>query len=135
MQDLQDFIADARQKLDRVEPADLDRLIADGVLVVDHRDSADRAREGVIPGSVYIPRSVLEWRLAPTSDWRSHNVTTDERVVLVCNDGCSSSLAASNLQQLGLLGATDLIGGYRGWLSQARSRPASLQAGTLLPPH
>ncbi len=134
MRDLDDFIADAREKLDRVEPHELDALIAEGVLVVDHRDFADRAREGVIPGSVYIPRSVLEWRLAPTSDWRSHNLGPDDRIVLVCNDGCSSSLAAFNLQQLGLLAATDLIGGYRGWLSRGRSTPTSPPAPALLPP-
>jgi rhodanese-related sulfurtransferase len=115
MQSLDDLLFEARSGLTRVAPEELADASRLGALVVDIRDSGDLASEGVIPGSVHIPRSVLEWRLAPTSEWRSHILTADSLVILVCSEGFSSTLAAANLQKLGLSGATDLIGGYRAW--------------------
>lgn len=113
MLSLDELLIEARSGLVRVEPTELADALARNALVVDIRDSSDRAAEGTIPGSVYIPQSVLEWRLAPTSEWRSHDLTAADEVVIVCNDGCSSSLAAANLQRLGLERATDIVGGYR----------------------
>ncbi len=115
MPGLDDFLEEARSGLRRIEPAELGRALSEGALVVDHRDTSDRAREGVIPGSIHSPRSVLEWRLAPSSRWRSHDLDPDDVVILVCNEGFSSSVAAATLQTLGLRAATDLVGGYRGW--------------------
>ena len=115
MQSLDELLSEARSGLTRVAPGELADASRLGALIVDIRDSSDRATEGVIPGSVHIPRSVLEWRLAPSSEWRSHDLTADSLVVLVCSEGFSSTLAAVNLQRLGLSGATDLIGGYRAW--------------------
>ncbi len=115
MASLDDFLAEARSGLTRVEPHELAEALATGALVVDIRDSADRMIEGTIPGSIAIARSVLEWRLAPTSAHRSHDLDADSLVVLVCNEGYSSVLAAATLQQLGLRAATDLAGGYRAW--------------------
>lgn len=63
-----------------------------------------------------IDRTVLEWRLDPTSPYRlSLSDNADRRIVIVCNEGYSSSLAARTLQMLGLVKATDLIGGYQAW--------------------
>ena len=121
MQSLDELLFEARSGLTRVAPEELADASRLGALVVDIRDSGDRAIEGAIPGSVHIPRSVLEWRLAPTSKWRSHDLTADSLVVLVCSEGFSSTLAAANLQKLGLAGATDLIGGYRAWMASTSS--------------
>jgi rhodanese-related sulfurtransferase len=117
MQSLDDLLFEARSGLTRVAPEELADASRLGALVVDIRDSGDLASEGVIPGSVHISRSVLEWRLAPTSKWRSHVLTADSLVILMCSEGLSSTLAAANLQKLGLSGATDLIGGYRAWIA------------------
>jgi len=94
----------------------LDDLLAQGTLVVDLRPESDRTAEGELPGAVVVERNVLEWRLDPTSPNRLEAATsTDMTVVLVCNDGYASTLAATCLQQLGLHRATDLDGGYRAW--------------------
>lgn len=114
---LDDLLRDARSGLKRVAAADLAEAMDRGAIVIDHRDTSSIRHEGVLPGSLIIPRSVLEWRLAPTSDWRALSVDATTEIVLVCNDGCSSSLAAAGLQSLGLEGATDLIGGFRAWVA------------------
>jgi rhodanese-related sulfurtransferase len=110
------LLEECQQALDRVEPADLEAVAAAGALVVDMRPVQQRLRDGELPGAVVIDRNVLEWRLDPTSPYRL--ALADDpgrRIVLVCNDGYGSSLAARTLQQLGLAGATDLAGGFTAW--------------------
>lgn len=109
------WLADARGRIDRVQPQDLAREMADGAVVVDTRDSADRATEGVLPGAMVITRNLLEWRVSPSSPNCLDGITADTRVIIVCNDGFSSSTAAAGLQRLGLPRAADLNGGYRAW--------------------
>lgn len=117
------MLAEARSGLRRVSAAEIDAAQQRGALIVDHRDSGDQLSEGMIPGSVSIRRSVLEWRLAPSSPWQEIDVDETTEIICVCNDGESSSLAAASLQQLGLTGATDLVGGYRAWAMLPASRP------------
>jgi rhodanese-related sulfurtransferase len=105
----------AREGLDRVQPADLAEEVARGALVVDIRPESDRREEGLIEGATVIERIHLEWRLDPTSPDRIPEAGEDVRVVVVCNEGYSSSLAAATLRELGVRRATDLVGGYRAW--------------------
>jgi len=109
-------LAGARARLLRVGPVEAAAELADGALLVDIRPAAQRATEGEIPGTLIIERNVLEWRLDPTSDARLPVATGDDlRVIVVCSEGYTSSLAAAALQDLGLHRATDLIGGYQAW--------------------
>ena len=105
----------ARAHLDRVAPADLEAEVAAGALVVDLRPEADRRADGELPGAAVVERIHLEWRLDPTSPHRLPQVHADQRVVLVCNEGYASSLAAVGLHALGHSRATDLAGGFRAW--------------------
>ncbi len=109
------LLADARSGLDRVDPARARELQEAGALLVDIRPFSNRQAEGEIPGAVVVERIHLEWRLAPDSEWRLPGVTEDSTVVVLCNEGYSSSLAAADLQRLGLPHATDLEGGFRAW--------------------
>jgi rhodanese-related sulfurtransferase len=117
---LQEF----RRGLDRVDPGDLGAVQAAGALVVDIRPLEQRQRDGELPGAVVIDRNVLEWRLDPSSPYRLA-VADDpaRRIVLVCNEGYASSLAAHTLQQLGLVNATDLCGGYQAWARAVAETP------------
>jgi rhodanese-related sulfurtransferase len=85
-------------------------------LLADIRYAALRERDGLIPGALVIERNELEWRLDP---WGSHRLPEatghDLRVIVVCNEGYASSLAAESLHRLGLHRATDLIGGFQAW--------------------
>jgi len=116
------LLEECQRALDRVEPADLEALAAAGALVVDMRPVEQRRRDGELPGALVVDRNVLEWRLDPTSPHRLAIADDpDRRVVLVCNEGYSSSLAARTLQQLGLPRATDLAGGYTAWWAYVAS--------------
>ena len=108
---------DARRGLRRVEPEHLDAEMAAGALVVDIRPSENRVAEGELPGALVVGRNVLEWRLDPTSPDRIPEADPDRRVILFCNEGYASSLAAETLRRIGL-DATDLVGGYRAWFGR-----------------
>jgi rhodanese-related sulfurtransferase len=109
-------LARSRQRLDRVQPQQLAQEMTAGALVVDIRPVGDRESEGLLPGALVVDRNVLEWRLDPTSPDRVAEADDPERrVILVCNEGYASSLAAETLQRVGLRRATDLVGGYRAW--------------------
>lgn len=112
-----ELLEDARRHLDRVEPSRLAVEMASGALVVDVRPIEQRQRDGDLPGAVVVDRNVLEWRLAPSSAWRIAEVTGDahQRVIVVCNEGFASSFAARTLQLVGLVDATDLVGGFQAW--------------------
>ncbi|MFF9127616.1 rhodanese-like domain-containing protein [Streptomyces sp. NPDC014889] len=91
---------------------------AGDALLVDIRYAALRTRDGLIPGALVVERNELEWRLDPLGSHRVPEATGhDLRVVVVCNEGYASSLAAVSLRQLGLLRATDLVGGFQAWRS------------------
>jgi rhodanese-related sulfurtransferase len=108
-----DLLAETQADLDRVEPSELAAEFEAGALVVDTRPVEQRETYGALPGALVIDRNVLEWRLDPASPHRIPEVTDhDQRVVIVCHEGYSSSLAAATLRQLGLHRATDLVGGY-----------------------
>jgi rhodanese-related sulfurtransferase len=114
----------ARKGLDRVQPADLASEIAAGALVVDIRPIEQRHRDGDLPGALTIDRNILEWRLDPTSpDHIPEMADAGRRIVLVCNEGYSSSLAAATLRQLGLERACDLVGGFQAWKELSGSDP------------
>jgi len=120
---IDEILADARTGLDeRVQPDDLAGAQAAGALVVDIRPIEQRARDGKLPGAIVIDRNVLEWRLDPASPHRISQITDHNRqIIVVCNEGYSSSLAAATLQELGLHRATDLVGGYQQWLKSVAS--------------
>jgi len=111
------LLREARRGMDRVRAADLAAEMAAGALVVDIRPVGQRERDGALPGAVVVDRNVLEWRLDPTCPHRSPGMDDPgRRVVVVCNEGYSSSLAARTLRDLGLSRATDLEGGFQAWL-------------------
>jgi rhodanese-related sulfurtransferase len=114
-QSAEEFLARARAELDRVDPHRAAELQHDGGLIVDIRPVTNRSAEGEIPGSVPVERIVLEWRLDPNGAHRIPGFDADTPVVVVCNEGYASSLAARDLRRLGLRNATDLIGGFRNW--------------------
>ncbi len=89
-----------------------------GALLVDTRPLEQRQRDGEIPGAIVIDRNVLEWRLDPSSEHCIPQAVSDQRVIVICNEGYSSSLAAATLQRLGLRDATDVIGGFQAWAAR-----------------
>ena len=118
-----------REDLDRIEAREAhDAARAGEALLVDIRYAALRERDGLIPGALVVERNELEWRLDPQGSHRAPQATShDLRVVVICNEGYASSLAAASLRQLGLHRATDLIGGFQAW--RADGLPVTGPAG------
>jgi rhodanese-related sulfurtransferase len=109
-------LAAVRARLDRLTPAAAAAAAARGALLVDIRYAALRERDGTIPGAPVVERNELEWRLDPLSPYRiPHATGHDLHIVVVCNEGYASSLAAASLHALGLARATDLDGGFQAW--------------------
>jgi rhodanese-related sulfurtransferase len=113
---LPEILAEAEGRIERLPPAEAAAALAEGALLVDIRSDGARERDGVVPGSLHVPRTVLEWRLDPDSAWRSpHAPGLDERVLLLCDHGFSSVLAAAALVDLGFTCAGDVVGGFEAW--------------------
>lgn len=114
---IDDLLIQAREMLPhRPSPAEAFDAQQNGTLLVDIRGDEQRRADGLIPGAIVLPRNSLEWRCDPSSRWRHPAITgRDVDLILVCNEGYQSSLAAATLQQLGLANATDLDGGFTAW--------------------
>lgn len=117
-------LAAARSGLVRLEPDEAISAVGTGAVLVDIRPQQDRQAEGGIPGAAVVDRNVLEWRFDPTSEAALPIASHDLHLIVFCNEGYTSSLAAAALQDLGITRATDLIGGYRAW--RAAGLPTSI---------
>lgn len=125
---IDEILAAARERLVRLRPEQACAEQRTGALIVDIRPTAQRADEGEVPGALVIERNVLEWRLDPACEARLPEATGyDLKVVVLCSEGYTSSLAAVALHDLGLRQATDVIGGFRAW------RSAGLPTAVLTP--
>jgi rhodanese-related sulfurtransferase len=113
---LAELLEEAAARIERLEPAKAFAAAEDGALIVDIRSNASRARDGIVPGALHVPRTVLEWRFAPESDWRSpHACDLDEQVIVLCDHGLSSVFAAASLADLGFARTADVVGGFLAW--------------------
>jgi rhodanese-related sulfurtransferase len=112
---IDEILAEARTRLDRVGPDEARAAMSRGAVLVDIRTQAQRAEQGRVPGAIHVERNVLEWRFDPQSPARLPQAGYDVQVILFCVDGYASSLAAVDLQKLGLVRATDLDGGFHAW--------------------
>ena len=112
------LLEQARSGLDRPDPRRARAAQERGATLIDIRSDAQIAADGLIPGALTIQRNVLEWRLDPDSEHRHPQAPAlDDHVILVCNEGYASSLAAATLRELGFARATDLDGGFQAWLA------------------
>jgi rhodanese-related sulfurtransferase len=126
---LEELLAAATTRIARLQPRDAFAAAASGALIVDIRSHDARRREGIVPGSLHIPRTVLEWRVAPDSASRNpHLAGPEQRLVLLCDHGYSTVLAAATLVDLGFASAADVIGGFAAW------REAGLPVADAPPP-
>jgi rhodanese-related sulfurtransferase len=111
-----DLYAEACSAITRFTPLEARRAAAQGALIIDIRSNDARARDGIVPGSLHVPRTVLEWRIDPDSAWRNPHLGDPARqLILLCDHGCSSALAAASLVQLGLEQTGDVVEGLVGW--------------------
>jgi rhodanese-related sulfurtransferase len=112
-----ELLSEARALLERLSPEEASARCQRGALLIDIRSDLQRSEDGEIPGAHFVPRNVLEWRLDPECPHRQPELARrDTLLVLICNEGYQSSLAAATLKRLGL-DATDVDGGFQAWRS------------------
>ena len=113
------MLDDARGRLVRLTAEEaFAEIVEQEAVLVDIRPAAQRWVEGEVAawlGPLVVERNVLEWRFDPRSDARLPDASYDLRVLVLCQEGYTSSLAADSLRRLGVLGATDVIGGFKAW--------------------
>jgi rhodanese-related sulfurtransferase len=112
---IDEVLQSARGRITRLTPDQATNKLHDGAVLVDIRPAAQRETHGVLPGALVIERNVLEWRFDPASDARLPIADYDLEIIVMCQEGYTSSLAAASLHDLGIHRATDVIGGYAAW--------------------
>jgi rhodanese-related sulfurtransferase len=129
---IEQLLGDARRKLDRLAPQEAHRALRDGAILIDIRSETQRATDGVVGEARFIPRNVLEWRLDPSSRSCDPELArADALIIVMCDEGYQSSLAAATLQELGLPRATDVVGGFQAWRAAGLAvEPASESGST-----
>lgn len=113
---LEELLEEAQARIERLEPAQALAAVEQGALLIDIRSDSERERDGIVSGSLHIPRTVLEWRVDPDSTWRNPHIGgLDRQIVIFCDHGCSSVFAAAALVELGFTRAGDVVGGFAAW--------------------
>ncbi len=113
-----DMMAEARAKVENLTPPQVAEEIRRGALIVDIRDNEERQRDGGLPGSVHIPRGMLEFRADPTSPYLNAALDPQKRIILHCASGGRSALAALTLREMGYTDVAHLGGGFKAWQEQ-----------------
>jgi rhodanese-related sulfurtransferase len=124
-----ELLADARARLTRLRPAQARQAVRTGAVLVDIRPEAQRHTEGGIPGALIVERNVLEWRFDPASAARLPVASYELQPIIFCSEGYTSSLAAAALQDLGVLLATDMDGGFLAWRAEGLPVSPPIAAG------
>lgn len=113
---IDDLVETARARIDRLTPEEARDAMERGAVILDTRTYEQRRADGVIPGATVMSRNVVEWRVDPTSGWEDPEVVARTGpVIVMCDEGFASSLAAATLVDLGIRDAVDMIGGYQAW--------------------
>lgn len=116
---VEEMLAAAREEIWRLTPAEALRAVERGALLIDIRQAHQRDRDGLVPGAHVVERNVLEWRLDPRGEHRDPRLArADVPIVLICDEGYQSSLAAAALRRFGL-DAGDVSGGVQEWKREA----------------
>jgi rhodanese-related sulfurtransferase len=128
------LLAIARKRIERFQPEEAWAAATTGdALIVDLRSSDERRRHGIVPGSLHVPRSVLEWRADQAGAWRNPQLEGRGRLILLCAEGYSSSLAAASLLDLGHERAADLVGGFAAWRDAGLPVTTAIESDGSLP--
>lgn len=115
------LLADARTRIENLDPERTARQLADGALVVDIREAAERDETGTIPGAVHVPRGLLEFKADPSLPTHLADLDPDRRTILYCATGGRSALAVLSLRELGYTDVAHLEGGIKAWLEAGRA--------------
>ena len=121
MRKVTDLVAEAKARIENLDVASVAKEQTDGVLLVDLREPGELTEAGRIPGSVHVPRGMLEFRADPTSPYHQNGFDPQRRIILHCATGGRSALAAAALQDMGYKNVAHLDGGFKAWAEAGRT--------------
>jgi rhodanese-related sulfurtransferase len=111
-----ELVSAAKQGIENLTVDQVASELQDGnAVIVDVRETEERAQNGSIPGAVHLPRGMLEFYADPTSPYYRSEIAPDKRVILHCAAGGRSALAVRTLQDLGYTNVAHLEGGFGAW--------------------
>ncbi len=111
-----ELVAEAKAQIENLDTDAVESEIATGdVVLVDIRDAHELDTEGRIPGSIHIPRGMLEFRADPSTPYHQEPLDPSRRVILHCASGGRSALAAATLKEMGYERVAHLDGGFNAW--------------------
>lgn len=121
MPNVAELVARATSHIENLDPAQTARELADGALVIDIREADERQAGGAIPGTINVPRGLLEFKADPAHPAHIADFDPQRRTILYCASGGRSALATLALQQLGYANVAHLDGGISAWTGAGRS--------------
>lgn len=117
-----DLVAEAKSRIENLDPDAVESELQNGnAVLVDIRDAPELEESGRIPGSVHIPRGMLEFRADTSSPYHQPPLDPSRRVILHCASGGRSALAAQALQEMGYEHVSHLDGGINAWKEAGKS--------------
>ena len=116
-----DLVAEAKARVENLDADAVEKEIASGAVLVDLRESEELETAGRIPGSMHVPRGMLEFRADPSSPYHQPPLDPSARVILHCAGGGRSALAAVALKDMGYENVAHLDGGLAGWTAAGKS--------------
>ncbi len=112
-----ELFAKAESEIDSLAPSEVDKRIgSDGILLIDLRDIRELKKEGKIPGSVHVPRGMLEFWIDPDCPYYKDFFTQAEEIIFYCNKGWRSALATQTAKNMGLEHVSHMSGGFEQWI-------------------
>lgn len=113
---VKDLLATANAAVPRVSADEARKMVSEqNGIIVDVRDRPELEAAGKIPGSVHIPRGMLEFRADDATQYHDANLSKDRPVILHCASGGRSALAGKTLKDMGYTKVFNL-GGFKDWV-------------------
>ena len=116
---VKEMIKSAKQNLDEVSTADVKKkLNSSKTNIIDIRDTAELIENGVIPGSHHASRGHLEFFADPKCEYYKDCFNKEKEIILFCNSGARSALAANTLKTMGYKNVSHMKGGFKAWMKE-----------------
>ena len=116
---VKEMIKSAKKNLDEVSVADVKKkLNSSKTNIIDLRDTAELIENGVIPGTHHAFRGHLEFFADPKCKYYKDCFNKEKEIILFCNSGARSALAANTLKTMGYKNVSHMKGGFKAWMKE-----------------
>ena len=118
----------ANAAVSRITPAEAQRMLAAGALVVDVRDAPEVEKSGKVAGALHVSRGMLEFRADPDSPYHDKQFSRDRPVIVYCASGGRSALSGKTLKDMGYAQVYNL-GAFNDWVGNGGAIDRPIEPG------